>query len=58
MQSLALRYFDRKTTVIERTYSITFSQAKNIMEDEKARTIYNKYGIEKAEDCLISNMDS
>ena len=58
MQSLALRYFDRKTRVIERTCSITILQAKNIMEDEKTPTIYNKYGIEIAEDYLISNMDS
>ena len=58
MQSRALRYFDRKTRVIDRTCSITILQAKNIMEDEKTRTIYDKYGIEIAEDYLISNMDS
>ena len=53
MQSLALRYFDRKTRVVERTCSITILQAKNIMEDEKTGTIYDKYGIEIAEDYLI-----
>ena len=32
-------------------------QAKKIMEDEEARIIYDKYGIEKAEEYINSKMD-
>ena len=32
-------------------------QAKKIMEDEKARNIYDNYGIEKAEEYMKSKMD-
>ena len=32
-------------------------QAKKIMEDEEARNIYDKHGIEKAEEYMISKMD-
>ena len=32
-------------------------QAKKIMEDEEARKIYDKYGIEKAQEYMNSKMD-
>ena len=32
-------------------------QAKKIMEDEEARNIYDRYGIEKAQDYMNSKMD-
>ena len=32
-------------------------QAKKIMEDEEARNIYDKYGIEKAQEYMNSKMD-
>ena len=32
-------------------------QAKKIMEDEEARNIYDLYGIEKAQEFMISKMD-
>ena len=32
-------------------------QAKKIMEDEEARKIYDKYGIEKAQEFMNSKMD-
>ena len=32
-------------------------QAKKLMEDEKARNIYDKHGIEKADEYMNSKMD-
>ena len=32
-------------------------QAKKIMEDEEARNIYDKYGIEKAQEYMNSKID-